>query len=152
MSARLAITMTLTAFLAVFAIAFINGINNLGVASCRFISPNAIRGMAIEHQGLVYTLNFNQQNDLAEAFNLAIPSTTNIEVLTNSPVSKVVIYRFNASDIYVELLGFSDNSEHSQILVFKNHEWFPGMLSTHVPKDYSSMLSNTYDHYSPQTL
>ena len=39
----------------------------------KYLGLNEVRGMAIEHKGLLYTLNFEQQNTVIENLNIAIP-------------------------------------------------------------------------------
>ncbi len=55
------------------------------------LSYNDVRGMAIERQGLLYTLNFEQQNRMVAAIN------------HNDPIkNKLIIYRFNHPDWVIE--------------------------------------------------
>ncbi len=55
------------------------------------LSYNHVRGMAVERQGQLYTLNFEQQNHMVAAINQndAIPE-------------KLIIYRFNQPDWIIE--------------------------------------------------
>lgn len=65
------------------------------------LAYNDVRGMAIESDGLLYTLNFEQQNRVVAALNRkeGIP---NIETCAPS-MDKLVIYRFNAPDRVINL-------------------------------------------------
>ncbi len=55
------------------------------------LSYNDVRGMAIERQGLLYTLNFEQQNRMVAAINQ-----------NDAIQDKLIIYRFNHPDWVIE--------------------------------------------------
>jgi hypothetical protein len=59
------------------------------------LSPNDIRGMAVESNGLLYTLNFEQQNHVVNALNTGKNPT--IEGCAPS-FERLIIYRFDAPD------------------------------------------------------
>lgn len=60
------------------------------------LSYNDVRGMAVESQGQLYTLNFEQQNLVVSTLNLKgeIPPLTTCA----STFDKLIIYRFNQPD------------------------------------------------------
>lgn len=60
------------------------------------LAYNEVKGMAIESEGKLYTLNFEQQNQVVAALN----KKENIpEIKTcGAPGEKLIIYRFNAPE------------------------------------------------------
>lgn len=147
MSARTALFTTLVAFTALVALLFGNAISGIAVVPSKHLSPNAVRGMAIEHQGVLYTLNFEQQNELVQVFNraTALAPETPKASLEAPPVKQVVVYRFNAPDMHIGLLGFLDGGQENKLLAFSNPEWSTEPLGSPVTETFLSMLSNTYD-------
>ena len=61
-----------------------------------YIKPGDVRGAAVEHGGLLYTLNFEQQNTLLRLLNRSVPvSKTESESLSPPPpISKILLYLF----------------------------------------------------------
>jgi hypothetical protein len=60
------------------------------------LAYNDVRGMAVESQGLLYTLNFNQQNRVVAALNAR--ASIHLESMCVTEIEKLVVYRFNAPD------------------------------------------------------
>lgn len=60
------------------------------------LAYNNVRGMAIESEGMLYTLNFEQQNRVVAAINRRekIPEMETCAI----SMDKLVIYRFNAPE------------------------------------------------------
>lgn len=88
-----------------------------------YISRNQIRGMAIQHQGILYTLNFSQQNEVAIILNQSIPisqeETDRKHMFSGSAVfEKLIIYHFNGSSIELIPKGILESS-----YVFSISEW-----------------------------
>lgn len=84
------------------------------------IDYNDVRGMAIEKDGFLYTLNFKQQNGVVKALNHPEKSKAPLPV----SFTRLIIYRFNAPE-----------------LVYTAHE-----LAQNVP--LINLLDNTYDTYA----
>lgn len=132
----------------------------LGIVPSRYISANDVRGMAVEHNGKLYTLNFDQQNELVDIFNRAIPVDKEVaeaRKLTTSKmpeVSKIIIYRFNDPDIEITPIGFV-NKTSSAIktatpdypnIVFSAPQWNPkGLLEEATSDEMQKVLLTTYD-------
>src|SRR4051812_45576271 len=99
MSSRITLYMTLAVIAGFGVIMLMNAITMLGIAPAKYISPSEVRGMAVQHDKLLYTLNFEQQNALVEIFNRSIPiSKADVESRKNeapkaSGISKIIIYR-----------------------------------------------------------
>src|SRR5436305_662063 len=62
----------------------------------KYLSYNGVRGMAIEHNKLLYTLNFDQQNRMIEYLNYSVQIVAGQEKKAPLDFSRLVIYRFNA--------------------------------------------------------
>lgn len=131
----------------------------LGVIPSKYISPNDVRGMAVEHGGLLYTLNFEQQNTLVDSFNRFIPITKDTfekrKLKDPLPeVSKIIIYRFNEPDIIVTPIGYiaksssvtSASSNDQMNLVFTSLEWNKtGYLEESAVDEIRRVLQTSYD-------
>lgn len=109
----------------------------------KYIGFNEVRGMAIEHKGLLYTLNFDQQNKVIENLNLAIPIGKSAIGPSTEPLnfSKLVIYRFNKSDLTLLPIQYDGNN-----LIFSAPEWHKtGYLKDISYGHLKSLLAATYD-------
>lgn len=68
-----------------------------------FFPANDIRGMAVEHKGLLYTLNYDQQRLAADAIlrSVEVKEKNYMVKKETTPFDKIIIYRFNASDVEI---------------------------------------------------
>lgn len=158
MNPRVALVMTIAVVCGFAIILLMNLAALVGIIPSRFISPNDVRGSAIEHKGLVYTLNFNQQNKLIEVLNRAVPiskkdfETRESKSAPTIPIQKIVIYRFNASDIEIKPVGYvsksnptgKDTTPYSMVLSIP--EWNPqGFIEESVTDELHQLLMTTFD-------
>jgi len=91
----------------------------------KYISYNNVRGTAVKYKGQLYTLNFDQQNELIARRDQAHPASKEIKnVVTNAEIEQIVIYRFGASDIEITPLGY----DQQQDFLFSTKEWNGGRL------------------------
>lgn len=150
-----------TAVIGAFAIIMLMNMAALiGFVPSRYISPNDVRGIAVQHDNLLYTLNFEQQNTLVDIFNRAIPitkeaaETRKAKEAPSSDVQKIVIYRFNAPDIEITPVSFVSKSQSAVQaqdkqrlnLVFLAPLWNDkGFLEESVGDELHKFLSTTYD-------
>jgi len=125
-----------------------------GFIPSKYIAPNDVRGMAVEHNGLLYTLNFQQQNHLVEIFNRSNPisgpdlSKRKITPQNAPDVKKIIIYRFNAPDIEITPVAYTSRKEtpNHAALVFTSSEWnHGGYLEESIPEQSNEVLLTTYD-------
>jgi hypothetical protein len=68
----------------------------------KYLQYNAVSGIAVEHRGLLYTLNFEQQNGFIDLINRALPITKEgIEHPSFEPVNftKIVVTPFEGAPI-----------------------------------------------------
>lgn len=93
-----------------------------------YIGHNRIKGMAIQHDGILFTLNFSQQNEAVDLINQAVTTsaTDSFKQQSQQDFQKLVIYRFNAPDITITPITMIDNSyifsvpEFSENLLLKD--------------------------------
>ena len=156
------ITLIMTAaVLAGFAIIlFMNVAALLGVVPSRYITPNDVRGMAVEHNHLLYTLNFEQQNALIDIFNRAIPvgkdlvDKRKVKMKNTPDIQKIIVYLFNAPDIEIIPVAYvsqttttptTDEQLHGN-LVFSVPAWNQnGLLEEAITDEAQKILLTTYD-------
>lgn len=161
MSSRNTLLMTLAVVIGFGIIILMNVANMLTFSKAKYISSSEVRGMAVQHNQLLYTLNFEQQNTVVDIFNRAIPVSKEVaegrmkSLKDNPEIQKIIIYRFNAPDIEVKPIGLvyktlsqgAPDSIENQSLVFSVPEWNPNGLMEEVASDKLwQFLSNTYDH------
>lgn len=65
------------------------------------LAYNDVKGMAVESNGLLYTVNFDRQNRIVAAINKNEQPPVG-EICTGT-VDKLVIYRFNAPDWVINI-------------------------------------------------
>jgi hypothetical protein len=150
----------ISAVLAGFAaILIMNMASLLGVIPARYVSPNDVRGVAIEHHQKLYTLNFAQQNELIDILNRSIPvgqelvESRKVEVKDAPEVEKIIIYRFNAPDIEIIPVAYvskttsaiKTNNISKTSLVYSVPEWnLNGLLEESTSDELHKLLSSTY--------
>lgn len=109
----------------------------------KYLKFNDVRGMAVEHNQKLYTLNFDQQTKLIGYFNQSIPVKNTI-IANAKPkleISKIIVYRFDLPDLTIIPIDYMDNN-----LVYSAPDWNPGGLM----KDTSlgavkNILSQSFD-------
>jgi hypothetical protein len=108
----------------------------------KYISKNDVRGIDVEHKGKLWTLNFDQQNELINALNASIVTNENV-VPVKMEVDKIIIYQFNKRDIIITPLNVINGK-----LVFQAPEWTPqgNYLMEIKTGGIQYILSQTYDH------
>ena len=110
----------------------------------KFLKRNQVKGMATEHQGKLYTLNFTQQNEVITLLNRAI-TVGKESYITSQKVSfefdQLVIYRFNEPDLIVTPVTITN-----QQLLFSVPEWNPEALFRETgPGGLLPLLNQTFD-------
>lgn len=109
----------------------------------KYLKYNDVRGVAVEHKKKLYTLNFEQQNELIGFLNRSIP-VGNAIVADKSPkleVTKIVIYRFGLADLIIVPIEY--NNHH---LLFSCFEWNPkGLMKDVSAGGLENLLAQTFD-------
>lgn len=141
-------TLTLLLTLAILGMGTLITLNYLsfpeGTQSDRFISRNEVNGMAVEYRGLLYTLNFNQQNETLNILNRAVTvDKKSLQGREQSPIEfdQLVIYRFNKPDITL-----TPKALINQQLFFTVPEWAPGgFIQETDPGRLITLILSSYD-------
>lgn len=156
--ANLTYLMTFAVLAAVAVLMMMNAASFFGVAPSRYISPNDVRGMAVEHDNNLYTLNFEQQKEFLEILNRSIPvgkelvDKRKVQIEHAPEVQKIIIYRFNASDLEMIPTAFVSkstsvmpNAAEKISLVYSVPEWDKnGLFEESTTDDLIKLLSSTY--------
>lgn len=105
-----------------------------------YLAYNDVRGSAIEHNGKLYTLNFDQQNALVDFLNHALPSAAEV---INQPASftQIVIYRFNKPDVLLTPIGYASGALLFAVPALANNQ----LLSDSSHGGMQKLLTKTYD-------
>ncbi len=109
----------------------------------RYLSYNGVRGIAVEHERKLWTLNFDQQNRVIEAINFFLPIGKNSSTIEKkaAPFDRLVIYRFNAPDLFVTPIGYDGYN-----LIFECKEWnSSGYLLDVSAGSLDTLLRSSYD-------
>jgi len=86
----------------------------------RYLDPNEVRGMAIEQQGDLYTLNLEQQSVILGLLNRSVPAPKKIreQSLEDAGFSRIIIYCFDLPDQEIIPFGYQEDN-----LIFHAPEW-----------------------------
>jgi hypothetical protein len=113
-----------------------------GVTPGKYFQNNDIRGIAVQHKGLLYTLNFDQQNKLVDWINHTAPvSQQSFQKTSDLNIDKIHIYLFGKPDVELFPITYVNDN-----LIFSA----PALNASALLKDTSNgllkkMLSETYD-------
>lgn len=108
-----------------------------------YIPNNHVRGMAVSHNQLLYTLNFNQQNKVINILNQSVRVVGVKPGKRQKPnIEKIIIYQFDDKpDLVINPIAYIDKN-----LVFSVPEWeSEGYLMELSEGDLENLLSKTYD-------
>lgn len=156
---KLPLYMTFIVLAGFAVILAMNAISMLGVAPSKYLSPNDVRGIAVEHKGILYTLNFSQQNELVEILNRLFPvgkdvvEKRKVDIPHKSEVAKIIIYRFNAPDLDILPVAYvskttsvmAKQDPNNIRMVLSVPEWNPnGLLEESSSDELQKLLSSTY--------
>lgn len=108
-----------------------------------YLKYNNVQGIAIGHNRLLYTLNFQEQNQVIEILNSAV-AVNEIKSGKRTPpnIDKLVIYSFqDKPEIVLTPVAYVDNN-----LIFSIPDWVPhGYLMELSDGSLKELLSKTYD-------
>lgn len=114
-----------------------------------YLKYNHVRGMAIDHQKLLYTLNFQQQNEVIDILNESVRVVGVKPGKRKKPdFEKVIVYQFDGKpDLIIKPIAYVGNN-----LVFSVAEWNPeGYLMELSEGKLQTLLSKSYDQTSQDT-
>lgn len=109
-----------------------------------YLQYNSVRGMAIQHEGKNWTLNFSQKNQVISALNQGIPTAeVNKEQQKGIGFEKLIIYLFNKPDIELIPVGIINN----EIVFYANQLTGSNtLLKENSDGTLRKMIENSYDH------
>jgi|694.fasta_scaffold38217_3 hypothetical protein len=109
-----------------------------------YLAFNDVKGIAVEHKKIPYTLNFEQQNRLIEYLNLSTPSMDTkppLQGATSLNFDRILIFRFNGPDIILTPLSFLDDN-----LIYLAPDWnLKGEMQDRSHGKLKSLIAQTYD-------
>lgn len=134
--------LVLAAMAALFIINF-KGILGGQVISQTYLKPNFVRGMAVKHKQLIYTLNFQQQNQIVDILNQSVKTQQVKPGKQQVPeIEQIIIYQFDGKpDLIITPLAYVDNE-----LIYTNPAWNSNGYMMEVSNgQLQKLLSQTYD-------
>jgi len=108
-----------------------------------YLKYNDVRGMAVGHNQLLYTLNFKQQNTVVDILNRAVRVVGVKPGKRQKPnIDQIIVYQFdNKPDITITPIAYVDSN-----LVFTAPEWNgDGYLMEISNGSLQQLLSQTFD-------
>lgn len=107
-----------------------------------YIKHNQVRGIAVKHNQLLYTLNFRQQNDLIDLINRSLPTREMPnDTREDTPIAQIVVYLFGADDLVLSPVAYINDN-----LVYSTPQWNPnGYFMDLSNGTLKNLLSQTYD-------
>jgi hypothetical protein len=112
----------------------------------KFIGYFEVRGMAVEYNQKLYTLNYEQQNDAVAYLNQSLlvgPAAKSLASQSTKPeFTRLIIYRFGKPDLVLTPIGWEPDGN----LVYSVPEWnHDGLLNDISLGAFRSLISRTYD-------
>lgn len=108
-----------------------------------YLKYNEVRGMAVSHHQMLYTLNFKQQNRIISILNRAV-RLTEIKPGEKQPphIDHLIIYQFNDQpDILLTPITYLDHQ-----LIFSVPQWDPDNNFMELSNgELQQLFSQTYD-------
>lgn len=108
-----------------------------------YIKYNDVRGIAVKYNKLLYTLNFQQQNDTVRFLNQSVPKTNTDNSNREIPdIQQIIIYQFEGKpDILITPIAYSND-----MLVYACPQWNAKSLLIEMSQGrLRELLSQTYD-------
>lgn len=139
--------MTLIVIAGILVILGMNMFSAFDFSPTKYISPNDVRGSAIQYNQKLYTLNFEQQNNLLGIFNSStvIPEAS-IANGMKPEFDKIILYRFNAPDVSITPIQFLKKGDQ-HVFIYSAPTWnASGWLQATGPENFQNFFSQTYDH------
>ena len=123
MSNRTLVAMTFAVLLGMAVLLFLNVASHLNGNKnllSSYIRISDVKGIAIEHNGKLHTLNFSQQAHVVEYLNTAVAVNKQDypKISPDLPVTKIIIYRFSGTDLVITPIAFKELN-----MVFSAPEW-----------------------------
>jgi hypothetical protein len=109
-----------------------------------YLKYNEVKGIAVKHNNLLYTLNFQQQNDLITFINESVPALSlNNGVRQPPDIEQIIIYQFgDKPDLVITPITYLNNQLVYSMPQWDNKRPLMEMSNGQLRK----LLSQTYDH------
>jgi hypothetical protein len=135
----------ITVLIAMGLLIALNMLGTFNISSTeKYVSRNHVRGMAVEHKGNLYTLNFEQQNTIIDILNRSIkigPEGYLMGDIVKFDYTALIIYLFDKPEIKIIPVTFENNQ-----LIFQAPGINPnGLLRETGPGELHPLLLKTYD-------
>lgn len=110
--------------------------------STSYLDHNDVKGMAVEHNKMLYTLNFTQQNDIIDILNRSVKLSEIEPGPRQRPtIEHLTIYRFGADNLVLTPIAYVNNN-----LIYSLPQWNAnGFLMETSNGRLQKLLSQTYD-------
>lgn len=108
-----------------------------------YFKYNDVQGIAVKHHGLLYTLNFTQQNTFIDLFNRAVRVVQNREYTNKNPtIEEIVVYALDGQpEVHIFPIGYEEDN-----MVFSIPQWDSDSYFMELSRGVlEQMLSKTYD-------
>lgn len=144
MSNRVVMWLTGLVVLCIAVLLFLNALPFIWTPQVeKYLKYNYVRGMAIEHKNKLFTLNFDQQNEVIGYFNKSI-ALSKTDITNKKPkleITKIIVYRFGSPDLTIVPMDYNNNN-----LIFASPDWNPdGLMQDISQGGLKNVLSQTYD-------
>lgn len=135
--------LTITASIGIVSLCLILMLSLFQNTESGFLIPNEIKGSAIEHEGLLYTLNFKQQNSVIFIINAAEPlEKSDQPKAPGFPAffTKLIFYRFQMPNIEIIPHGYEEEN-----LIFSTSLWNNKLMREKSNGKLKKILDESYD-------
>jgi hypothetical protein len=141
-------TLLYLTLLVIFGMAILFAINMTSILtgqpeSQTYLQYNNVRGMAVAHNQLLYTLNFKQQNQVIDILNRAVRVVGVKPGKRQKPtIEKIVVYQFdNKPDLIINPIAYVDQNLVFSIPQLEKDNYLMELSEG----DLQQLLSQTYD-------
>lgn len=112
-------------------------------ATAAGLPPLEVRGMAVVHDGKPFTLNFDQQKLANDAISKAVKVKKSDYSKSKEPLNfdKIVVYRFNAPDLEVMPIQYSEKNLVFDVPSLNSESYFMELSGGNL----QNMINNSFD-------
>lgn len=109
----------------------------------KYLMPNDVKGMAVEHEGKLFTLSFQQQQQAVNILNRSVKIGSKLPG-NGKPMQfgydRLIIYMFKGKDIEIQPVTLVN-----QQLIFRVDAWNPeGLMRETGPGELQPLLMESY--------
>lgn len=155
MNSRVMIYLIIAVIACIAVLIGMNVAGAFGLMPAKYVTPNEVKGVSIEHNDKMYTLNFEQQRKVVDILNRTIKVNPEEAQKVNHTlpieVTKIVLYKFNGDDVNVQIVGYIGNDSKNPTdrivtMVFSIPQWNKSsLLEESFPNEMLKVLSTSFD-------